>query len=216
MRLATRMETVQTAGGRAGWVLRGLLGLPAILLVAPVREALEASMAWQMLAEFPLLLAFGFSASAVLAHRHRERPAVDALTHMGLAPLLGASLCLMFWMVPLALDLSRLDAGVNGAKYVSLILAGVAMQHGLRRAQAAILLFFGGNLIWTLATVGMLFHDAESRLCANYLLSDQQLTGAGLLTYALVVTVALALYLRRQPGFGFFVPPAGSDSDGRR
>ncbi|MEM5428808.1 hypothetical protein [Cupriavidus oxalaticus] len=215
MKLA-RMEAVQAAVPQTAWVLWCLLGLPAILLIAPVRETLEASMALQMLVEVPILSACGFAASAMLARRHRERPATEAVMRLGLAPLLGASLCLMFWMVPLALDLARLDAGVNGARYVSLMLAGVSAEHGLRRAPAAVLLFFGGNLIWTLATVGMLFHDADSRLCANYLLPDQRLAGTGLIVYAVAVTVGLALYLRRQPGFGFSSSPPGQEGDVRR
>jgi len=180
-----------------------LLSLPLVLLAAPVRNAIESGMTLQMLVEFPLLMAAGFAAAALVSHRHAGSRAIDALMRMGLAPLLCASLCLMFWMVPLALDLARLHAGVNAAKYVSLLVAGAALQQGLKRAPAAVLVFFAGNLVWTLATVGMLFHDAETRLCASFLLGDQRLAGIGLIGCAIAITVALVLYLRRLPGFGF-------------
>lgn len=209
MKPAEDATTLHPLRWRTEWALCALLLLPAVLLATPVRELMEASMALQMLIEFPLLVASGFSASVLLARRHHEGLFVEAVMRMGLAPLLGTSLCLMFWMVPLALDLARLDAGVNAFKYGSLILAGVALQHGLRRAPAAVLLFFGGNLVWTLATVGMLFQDAQSRLCANYLLADQHLAGTGLLLYAVAFAIGLALHLYRLPGYGFSSPPRG-------
>lgn len=185
------------------WVEWGVLCLPLVLLLAPVRNAIESVMAPQMLLEFPLVMASGFVAAHLVSQRVGGSCFVDALMHMGLAPLLAATLCLMFWMVPLALDLARLDAGVNGAKLGSLFVAGAALQHGLRRAPAGGLLFFTGNLVWMLATVGLLFHDTPSRLCANYLLDDQRLTGMGLVGYAILLAVALVLHLRRLPGFGF-------------
>ncbi|MBV8271008.1 MAG: hypothetical protein JO067_01915 [Cupriavidus sp.] len=190
-------------GSRIAWCV---LCLPCVLLVAPVRNAIESGMTLQMLVEFPLLSASGVAAAALVSRRHAGSRAIDALMHMGLAPLLCASLCLMFWMVPLALDLARLHAGVNAAKYVSLLVAGAALQQGLKRAPAAVLVFYAGNLVWALATVGMLFHDAETRLCASFLLGDQRLAGIGLIGSAVAITVALVLYLRQLPGFGFGAP----------
>ncbi len=172
-------------------------------------------MALQMLAEFPLLMASGYAACAWISRRHGDNRAIDALMRMGLAPLLYVSLCLMFWMVPLALDLARLDAAVNASKVVSLLAAGAALRHGLWRAPAAVLLFFAGNLIWTLATVGMLFRDAGDRLCASFLLADQQLAGSGLLGYAVAAGVGLFLHLRRLPGFGFSLPDRLRNGDKR-
>ncbi|MGO4809488.1 hypothetical protein AB4156_07805 [Cupriavidus sp. 2MCAB6] len=212
MKPAAGVAALPAPRPRREWALWCLLCLPGVLLLAPVRQAIEASMALQMLAEFPVLLALGFVASVLAARRHDGIRAVEALMRMGLAPLLCFSLCLMFWMVPLALDLARLDAGVNAAKYISLLFAGAALQHGLRRAPAAVLLFFAGNLVWTLATVGMLFHDTRSRLCANYLLADQWLAGNGLIAYAVAVAVGLVLHLRRLPGFGF--SPRGGSHEG--
>jgi hypothetical protein len=182
------------------------LCLPFVLLAAPVRNAIESGMTLQMLIEFPLLMASGFAAAALISHRHAGSRAIEALMRLGLAPLLCASLCLMFWMVPLALDLARLHANVNAAKYGSLLLAGAALQQGLKRAPAAVLVFFAGNLVWTLATVGMLFHDAETRLCASFLLGDQRLAGIGLVGCAIAITLVLIMHLRRLPGYGFGAP----------
>lgn len=184
----------------------GLLCLPLVLLAAPVRNVIESGMTLQMLIEFPLLMASGFAAMALIPHRHASNPAIDALMRMGLAPLPCTSLCLMFWMVPIGLDLARLHADVNAAKYGSLLVAGAALEQGLKRAPAAVLVFFAGNLVWTLATVGILFHDAETRLCASYLLDDQRLAGIGLVGCAIALTFVLIMHLRRLPGFGFGAP----------
>lgn len=202
MKLVIRFSTVPLRV-RSEWVEWGILCLPLALLLAPLRNAMESSMAPQMLVEFPLVMASGFMTSHLISRRFGDGRFVEAVTRMGLAPLLAVTLCLMFWMVPLALDLARLDAGINGAKLGSLFVAGAAFRHGLRRAPAGGLVFFAGNLVWMLATVGLLFHDTPSRLCANYLLDDQRLTGVGLVGYAIVIAIGLVLHLRRLPGFGF-------------
>ena len=119
----------------------------------------------------------------------------------------------MFWMVPLGLDLARLDAGIDAAKLASLFIAGGALQHGLRRAPGGGLVFFAGNLIWMLATVGLLFHDTPTRLCASYLMDDQRLTGIGLVAYAIAVAIGIVLHLRRLPGFGFSFLAQDRDTD---
>lgn len=180
-----------------------ILLLPIVLLLTPVRHVIESSMALQMLVESPLVMASGFVASSLVSRRSGNGRVVEAFMRMGLAPLLAATLFLIFWMVPLALDLARLDDGINAARLSSLFFTGIALQHGLRRASAGGLVFFGSNLVWMLAAVGLLFHDTPSRLCANYLLVDQRLTGAGLVGYAVAVAIGIGLHLRRLPGFGF-------------
>lgn len=202
MKPASGVAVLPLPHARREWALWCLFCLPGVLLLAPVRQAIEASMTLQMLVEFPLLLVMGFVATVLAARRNGRSRAVEAVTRMGLVPLLCFSLGLMFWMVPLALDLARLDVDANATKYVSLIFAGAALRPGLKRAPTPVLLFFAGNLVWTLATVGLLFHDTQSRLCANYLLADQWLAGCGLIAYAVAVTIALVLYLRRLPSFG--------------
>lgn len=202
MKLAARYSATQFFFHRT-WGEWCTVFLPAVLLLAPIRNAVESSMALQMLAEFPFVMASGFAASRMVSRRIGDGRAFEAIMHMGLVPLLGATLCLMFWMVPLGLDLARLDAGIDAAKLASLFIAGGALQHGLRRAPGGGLVFFAGNLIWMLATVGLLFHDTPSRLCASYLMDDQRLAGIGLVAYAIAVAIGIVLHLRRLPGFGF-------------
>lgn len=213
MKPAARLSAVPLRLHRA-WAERGVLFLPLVLLLAPVRNGVESTMALQMLVEFPLVMASGWVASRIVARRLGDGRVVEAVMHMGLAPLVGATLCLMFWMVPLALDLARLDAGINAAKLGSLFVAG-ARWSTVCGARPASLVFFAGNMVWMLATVGLLFHDTPSRLCANYLLDDQRLTGVGLLGYAVAVAAGLVLHLRRLPGFGFTFLAQERDRDGQ-
>ncbi|CAJ0722690.1 MAG: hypothetical protein QM625_12860 [Ralstonia sp.] len=212
MKLAARYSATQFSLHRT-WVEWCAVFLPAVLLLAPIRNAVESSMALQMLAEFPFVMASGFAASRMVSRRIGDGRAFEAIMHMGLVPLLGATLCLMFWMVPLGLDLARLDAGIDAAKLASLFIAGGALQHGLRRAPGGGLVFFAGNLIWMLATVGLLFHDTPTRLCASYLMDDQRLTGIGLVAYAIAVAIGIVLHLRRLPGFGFSFLAQDRDTD---
>lgn len=123
MKPAARLSAVPLRLHRA-WAERGVLFLPLVLLLAPVRNGVESTMALQMLVEFPLVMASGWVASRIVARRLGDGRVVEAVMRMGLAPLVGATLCLMFWMVPLALDLARLDAGINAAKLGSLFVAG--------------------------------------------------------------------------------------------
>lgn len=212
MKLAARYSATQFSLHRT-WVEWCAVFLPAVLLLAPIRNAVESSMALQMLAEFPFVMASGFAASRMVSRRIGDGRAFEAIMHMGQVPLLGATLCLMFWMVPLGLDLARLDAGIDAAKLASLFIAGGALQHGLRRAPGGGLVFFAGNLIWMLATVGLLFHDTPTRLCASYLMDDQRLTGIGLVAYAIAVAIGIVLHLRRLPGFGFSFLAQDRDTD---
>ena len=212
MKLAARYSATQFSLHRT-WVEWCAVFLPAVLLLAPIRNAVESSMALQMLAEFPFVMASGFAASRMVSRRIGDGRAFEAIMHMGLVPLLGATLCLMFWMVPLGLDLARLDAGIDAAKLASLFIAGGALQHGLRRAPGGGLVFFAGNLIWMLATVGLLFHDTPTRLCASYLMDDQRLTGIGLVAYAIAVAIGIVLHLRRLPGFEFSFLAQDRDTD---
>ena len=61
------------------------------------------------------------------------------------------------------------------------------MASGRGRLGPVVAAFFLGNAAWMLATAGLLFHEAEVRLCVNYLVDDQVWTGTGLIAWALVL-----------------------------
>lgn len=163
--------------------------LPAL---PPLRQAFEASMALLMAGLLPSLFAAGCLLPGVLASvfarrlpaRRRARMLV-ALRPYALALLVAAVLAYGVWMLPIAIDLSRMSWPLGLVRDACACLAGVAAVIVVRVAPWPLVLFFGGNMVWMGLTFGMLFVDAPTRLCANYLLGDQRMAGAGLMAWSI-------------------------------
>lgn len=168
--------------------------LPAL---PPLRSAFEASMAMLMLGLLPSLFAAGCLAPSLVVRRCRVR-ASRAVRPYALALLAGASLAYGLWMLPVAIDLSRMLPSLAVARDLSVLLAGLASVAAVRVAPWPLVLFFGGNMVWMGLTFGMLFIDAQTRLCANYLLGDQRLAGAGLALYAFALGVWLMAWVAQR------------------
>lgn len=163
--------------------------LPAVFAVDAVRQAVESRMLWHMLGQFPLLLASGATARMLLRARWLAR--VDAGGLLGVVLLSAVS---ALWMVPLALDAALMDTRLALFKYASWWAAGFVLADSWPRMAPAMRLFLLGNLAWMLATAGLLYLDAEQRLCVSYLQDEQLWTGRGLLLWAFAL---LALLLRQ-------------------
>lgn len=176
----------------------------ALWLVPQIRYAVEAGMATHMLLQFPLLMASGACACGLLPTRLRA--AWERVDAMGITSAILASSVGIYWMIPAALDSALLSPWVDVSKHLSWWLSGLALASAWARLGGVLRLFFFGNAGWMLASVGMLYHDAEARLCVNYRFDEQRATGIGLLIAAgLMGIVALASW--RQPSRG--------SSDGR-
>jgi len=150
----------------------------------------ESRMSLHMLLEFPVLLALGWWLGR---RRRRSWQGLARFDAQGLLGAAAASCVFAFWMIPAALDLALLSPGMAAAKYLSWIAAGALLAWGRERLSPVVAAFFLGNTAWMLATAGLLYRDAETQLCVNYLIDDQLLTGAGLLAWALALG-ALAAY----------------------
>jgi hypothetical protein len=172
-----------------------LAALPLLLLWPSLRHAIESSMALHMLLEFPLLFAAGWAASG-LTSPPTQSCRWDWRGLAGCGLLLAVS---AFWMIPAALDLALLDDRVAVAKYLSWWLAGAALAGSWRRLDAVVALFMGGNLIWMMATAGLIYQSSPERLCVNYLQGEQAWTGAGLIGGALLLGGGL-LWRFARPG----------------
>ncbi len=156
---------------------------------------LEADMARHMLVEFPLVCVLGALAAGFAPRRIDA--AIARFDAYGLAGWLLASLVAAFWMIPAALDAAIAGPSVNAAKLASLLAAGFALRGAMRRSPLVVEAFFVGNFTWMAATVGLVYQDAESRLCLAYLVDAQQRAGAGLV--ALGVATLLAWLAARLP-----------------
>ena len=171
------------------------LSLLAILLLPPVRHALEASMARHMLVQFPLLLCGGALLVANLSSR--TRAFVDRWNAHGISGLVGVSLALAVLMVPRVLDLALIDPVIEIAKCTALVLAGGALRLSWRPAGMVVQAFFLGNVLPMTAVVGQLYIDSPVRVCNAYLLDDQALLGQWLVRAAIVLAALWLMQVAR-------------------
>ena len=186
--------------------LRVALALaPLLLLVAPLRHAIESRMSLHMLLEFPLLLIAGWCAGRLWLGSMRARRLLRAtrmLDWHGWTTLVLVGGIALVWMLPSALDAALLSPALNLLKIASWWLAGWLLADGWRRMDAELLLFFVGNLAWMTASAGLLYIDAPVRLCVNYLQDDQRHAGIGLVVLAAllgVLAIRRAMDLGRSP-----------------
>lgn len=171
--------------------------LPLALLWPGLRHTVESRMSLHMLGEFPLLFMAGWSASRLSLCRLRSRRWLRAQRLLDWHGWTGATLSsgvALVWMLPSALDATLLWSAAGAAKILSWWLAGWWLADSWRRMDAELMLFLVGNLAWMAATAGLLYIDAPTRLCVNYLQNDQRHAGIGLVLLALLLG---ALTLRR-------------------
>lgn len=166
--------------------------LPLVLLWPALRHAVESRMSLHMLVEFPLLFVAGWSSSRLWLCRFPARRWLRCQRLLDWRGWTGAVLTsgvALVWMLPSALDAALLWPAAAAAKIVSWWLAGWWLADGWRRMDAEVMLFSIGNLAWMAATAGLLYVDAPTRLCVNYLQDDQRQAGVGLVLLALLLGV---------------------------
>jgi hypothetical protein len=181
-------------GSLVGWsLISGLfIASPLIWLIGPIRHAAEASMFTHMVLQLPLLVLAGLCAGRRLSGPMARRiAAVDAF---GLTSVLLVIATSLAWMIPAALDLALLSPAVDLLKHVSLWTSGFLLGTARQRLTLGIETFLLGNVGWMLATAGLLYRDATTRLCVNYVFDEQQAAGIGLM--ALGVILGLWLMVR--------------------
>ncbi len=108
----------------------------------------------------------------------------------GAAGLLFAAFVLTLWMLPRLLDASVLDARYEVAKFVLLPAAGLAIASAWGRCPPLGRLFVHIEGIATLLRFGWGYVEAPDRLCAVYLLDEQQDVGIALLILGCVYALA--------------------------
>ena len=181
--------------------------LPLVLAWPALRHAVESRMLLHMLLEFPLLLASGWSAAALLRSRRPGATVLDALDVHGLLGVTLLSCVAAFWMIPAALDLSQLSPAMQAAKLASWWGAGALLSHSAPRLSHEVLAFFAGNLAWMMATAGLMYQDKAQRLCVSYLVGDQADTGRGLVVASVLLgAVAVRRLVRPEALAGARLP----------
>lgn len=169
-----------------------LIASPLIWLISPLRHAVEASMLTHMVLQLPLLVLAGLSAGRRMSGPMAKR--IATFDAFGLSSGLLFMTSSFAWMIPAALDLAVLSPAVDLLKHLSLWASGFFLGTARRRIPLAIETLLLGNVAWMLATAGLLYMEATSRLCVNYLFDEQQATGFSLITLA--VGLGLRLMVR--------------------
>jgi hypothetical protein len=162
-----------------------------VLVLPPVRHALEASMTLQMLAQIPLLALAGWWLQPWLPRRVAGALAVWNLN--GISGLVLLSLAAMIWMLPRMMDLALEAPWVESAKFVSVpLLVGLPLSLSWPRAGFVVRGVFLAEVIATAFRLGWLYHASPQRLCSNYLLDDQRRLGEIMLEIGAAICLVLA------------------------
>jgi hypothetical protein len=178
-----------------------LLGLALAVVAIVCRRPLESTMARHMLLQIPLLvaagscIAFGLRGTRIAGIAGRLR----ACDENGITGLFAFLLASAYWMIPKTLDSAAISLATDAGKFISLLLAGLLLPASLARANVIIQLFFIGNFASMTAIAGMLYQDTPRRLCNLYLIDDQMIAGAGLVTLAIGVAVAWGIRQLTRP-----------------
>lgn len=171
-----------------------VFGMIFVVVKTPFGIWLEESMVRHMLIQFPLILATGVLLGFAMPVRIQQR--ITCFNAYGLSGLILFMLVTAFWMIPRALDHALLSPGVEFAKVLSLLVAGMAIQCSWRPAGLVIQTFFIGNWSWMSAAVGLTYQTSSTRLCNFYLVDQQILTGQGLTIIPLILVSAWIVSLR--------------------
>lgn len=171
------------------------IGLLAILILTPLRAALESSMSRHMLIQYPALMLSGALLSAAVPGVVRRRLA--PWNALGLSGFVAVALGLAVLMIPRVLDLALVDPGVEVGKILALVAGGALLRHSWRSGGLLIQAFFLGNVLPMMGVVGWLYASAPQRLCNAYLLDDQQNLGNGLVWLSVAVALVWLMHAGR-------------------
>lgn len=163
-----------------------------LMLLPPVRQAIESSMSTHMLIQYPCLMIAG-----ALLVKTLPAPWLSALqrwNELGLGGLVGSALALAVLMVPRVLDLALVDARVEGLKLIALVATGAALRLSWHRAGVVLQAFFLGNVLAMTAVVGMLYQDSAVRVCNAYRLDDQRGLGLALVLISIGIGAMWSLH----------------------
>lgn len=164
---------MDTMNKRRSWIGAALW---LFLLTPPLRHYLQSTMTLQMLAQLPLLAVSGWLLRPLVPVRIADWLA--PWDRSGVTGLVLVSVTSMIWMLPVALDASVESTSVEFAKFFSVaLLVGLPFSLSWPRAGFVVRGMFLIEAAATAIRLGWLYVASPQRLCANYLLDDQQKLG---------------------------------------
>ena len=169
-----------------------LLAVCVAGLFPPVAALFEGSMQMHLLVQMPLL---AFCGGYWVYRSARLKRALERLDPTGGIALVIGSGWMIYWMLPLTMDLATFDPAVRLLKVVTIpVCVGGALTWSWLRfgpiGRGVVLLE-----AWAiLGRLGWVYLISPVQLCSNYLIDDQQRVGSLLLSAALVSAVVVALW----------------------
>lgn len=153
----------------------------------PTARFFEASMINHMLLQLPLLALAGAFVQIKGTGLYRKATLIDPY---GGVALVLASGCLIFWMLPINLDLAVIDTRFRALKLLSVpLLIGLCLKWVWIRSAAIvkIVVMIEG---WAAVTrLGWLYLESPEQLCSSYLIGEQRMVGSTLLIVSAVTGV---------------------------
>lgn len=176
------------------WPLAALgVAIPALLVLPPLRLALEGHLVGHLLVQIPLLALAGGLLGRALLDGPPTAAGAGAWTPGGLAGLLLALFTAVFWMLPRSLDAALVEPAMAAAKFVSLpLLLGLPLALSWPRLHPVARGFVWANLLSMLGFLGWLYLAAPARLCNFYLIEEQTMLGRALLAIGAALALGLA------------------------
>lgn len=184
--------------------LAATVALWLMLAAPPLRTWLESSMVWHMLMQLPLLAGVGYLVGVAWLQARSDGLAartlklVQSFNAGGATGIIAASFVMLLWMLPRGLDSARLDIAIDGLKFATVPLAGLAIALSWPRLPVIARAVVHLEVIATFFRFGLGYLAAEQRLCLAYLTDDQARTGELLLWLG----VAYAVSVTWRPVFG--------------
>jgi hypothetical protein len=155
--------------------------VPALLLLPRIDAAFSVTMSRKALGEPILLLFLGWAVSRLVPC---WRTASYAPSAVG-----GATLLLLFWMIPRSIDLTQIAPDANSLYVFGLFIVGFLLSHYLPLlsgvAKVVYALYFSSMIV----ALGLLYASLATLLCSTFTLEDQHAFGR------MLVPLGLVLYL---------------------
>jgi hypothetical protein len=157
------------------------MAMPALLLAPRIDAAFGVTMPRKVLAEPILLLFLGWVLSRLVPYWRKASYAPAAVA--------GATLLLLFWMIPRSIDLTQIYPAMNGLYVCSLFIVGFLLSHywpllpGVAKVACAL---YASSMI---VALGLLYASLSTLLCSAFTLEDQHSFGW------MVIPVGLFLYV---------------------
>lgn len=164
-------------------IFRLLLVLPALglLLLPRIDATLSATMPRKALVEPIVLLFLGWAFSRLAPWRRTASYAPSAVV--------GATLMLMFWMIPRSIDLTQIYREVNSLYVFSLFAVGFLLSSYLPLLPAVARVVYALYFLSMIVALGLLYASLTTLLCSAFTLEDQHAFGW------MLVPLGLALYM---------------------